>query len=148
MDILMATSTMIKSWIMTTCSTILLILVLIQLGWMFYRWISDAKTEWEGERKHHGVFWCSLGDKFLAKYDCHHRSAPMFFVVIVLLFVAACIIAIAWQIILPAVIIMAVGYVIRWALRFKRKVNKALDGKANVVHDHDDVYVPTDDETV
>jgi hypothetical protein len=105
------------------------LILVTQLGWMAYRWVSDAKTEWAAERRNRMLF---FGKAIFLDED---EVGPFFFLMVVLL-VGCLLTGLVWPLTLTVILIATVLYLLRGGLRFKRNVNKVLGNKADKDHTH------------
>ena len=117
-------------------SVVALILLLIQIGWIFYRWVVDANTEWEKEAKSKKIF-CGNAN-WLLKLKC--SDTRTFTALILVCWAFSVTLSLVWPIAIIAAILYTFGYCTRGCLRFKRKINNALGNKADKDHEHDDKY--------
>jgi len=117
------------------CGTIITLVILTQLCWMFYRWVTDAETEWPKEKQGKIFF---FGKKMALGLGVN--TGTEFTAVVGGTIVLSIALGILWPIAVVAGVIFGTGFGIRGAFRFKRKITKALEAKANVDHSHDGRY--------
>ena len=128
-----------RYWFLVLTMSAFGFLVFIQLCWLFYRWISDAKTEWSDENKRHTLVFGDVTVPII-DFSVAKDEVTVFYVVICVSAFVCLLASLVWPVAVIAIACMLVGLALRGTLRFKRSVSKALGGKADKGHNHDDTY--------
>lgn len=123
-------------WALIATAIVGSVVLLLQIGWTFYRWVVDANTEWDEKTKDKKIF-CG-GFNWPIKINCHETKP--FIAAIILCCMVFAILSSVWPIVIMAAVLCIFGHGTRGCLRFKRKVGRALDDKADKDHGHDDKY--------
>jgi len=128
-----------RYWFLALTNAAFGFLAFIQLCWMFYRWVSDAKTEWSDENKQRKLIFGDVTVPII-DFSLAKDEVTVFYVVICVSSFVCLLASLVWPVAVIAIACILVGLALRGTLRFKRSVSKALGGKADKDHNHDDVY--------
>jgi len=109
--------------------------VVAQLSWMFYRWVTDADTEWPEEKRGNLYF---FGKKMTRSLGINFGSE--FAAAVGGLAIAMLLFGVLWPLVIFVGTVLSAGFGMRGMIRFKRRVTRALDKKADADHNHDDRY--------
>jgi len=129
------------------------LIVLTQIVWLLYRYVTDASVLEKEKFRNRGRGRCDRERLVFCGDVSEHIPEPwpgsetrsddvaQFLGALFLYFLMGIVAAVLWPLLLLYIVTHGSLFLARAVIRFKRKVNKALEAKANKDHDHDGRYV-------